>query len=263
MPGGIAGGSPTKRCVEDGCDRLVRARDRCGGHYDAHRRAIGLTISVQRVEVPCAQCGSTTQKAKAHLGRYGASYCSLACAGQARWLTSREIVGPIEPRWTPIPSAHPARISTPPPRRLTAGYCIECRDGFIDTMPHTRYCSRLCNTRWHRREGKRRRGRNGIRPEVRAFVYARDGGVCQLCHEPVDLTLSHTHAWGPTVDHVVCQSWVVEPDHSPGNLRLAHRMCNSIRGDQAEVDVTTLAALLRSVMSPSVAGSGVVELASR
>jgi hypothetical protein len=37
--------------------------------------------------------------------------------------------------------------------------------------------------------------------------------------------------WAPSLDHIEPQSWALIPDHSPANLRLAHRWCNSVRGD--------------------------------
>jgi len=71
-----------------------------------------------------------------------------------------------------------------------------------------------------------------VPPKVRRAIYERDGWMCQLCDDPVDPDLGQSDLWGPTLDHIVCQSWGEEPDHSPGNLRLAHRWCNSVRGDE-------------------------------
>lgn len=67
---------------------------------------------------------------------------------------------------------------------------------------------------------------------VRLEVYERDGWVCQLCDGPVDRDAHYLDPWSPTLDHIECQSWVLVPDHSPENLRLAHRWCNSVRGDE-------------------------------
>lgn len=77
---------------------------------------------------------------------------------------------------------------------------------------------------------------------VRAAIYERDRWTCQLCFEPVDPDLGPSDAWAATLDHIVCQSWGEEPDHSPANLRLAHRWCNSVRGDETYYDATILAA---------------------
>ncbi len=71
---------------------------------------------------------------------------------------------------------------------------------------------------------------------IRVDIYERDEWTCQLCFEPVDrdlMTLDPSNVWAPTLDHIVCQSWTSEPDHSPENLRLAHRWCNSVRSDES------------------------------
>lgn len=68
----------------------------------------------------------------------------------------------------------------------------------------------------------------------RLAIYERDGWVCQLCMEPTDRDLMSTdprNDWAPSLDHIEPQSHALIPDHSPANLRLAHRWCNSVRGD--------------------------------
>ena len=79
-----------------------------------------------------------------------------------------------------------------------------------------------------------------ISPTVRAAVYERDGWVCQLCLDPVDPHLPFTDIWSATLDHIICRSWVTTPDHSESNLRLAHRWCNSVRGNESTYDATAL-----------------------
>lgn len=69
--------------------------------------------------------------------------------------------------------------------------------------------------------------------KVRLSVYERDGWTCQLCGDPVDPNLHPNHRFGATLDHIVCQSWTNTPDHSPENLRLSHRSCNSKRRNRA------------------------------
>lgn len=61
----------------------------------------------------------------------------------------------------------------------------------------------------------------------RLTVIERDGGICQLCFEPVELGRSVSD-WSPSLDHVVPRSH--GGSHELENLRLAHRWCNSVRG---------------------------------
>lgn len=73
-----------------------------------------------------------------------------------------------------------------------------------------------------------------IHPAVRALVYERDKWVCQICREPIDPALGASDRMSATLDHIECQSWALIPDHSPKNLRMAHRSCNSRRGNRGD-----------------------------
>lgn len=65
--------------------------------------------------------------------------------------------------------------------------------------------------------------------EVRFRIFERDEWKCQICLELVDFTVAISSGNYPTLDHIVCQSWTKEPDHSTSNLRLACKSCNSRR----------------------------------
>lgn len=66
----------------------------------------------------------------------------------------------------------------------------------------------------------------------RLAIYERDGWCCQLCGDLVDRTLNAQHRWAATLDHIHPRSLTLFPDDSPENLRLAHRACNSARGNR-------------------------------
>ncbi|WP_433651042.1 HNH endonuclease [Micromonospora zamorensis] len=73
--------------------------------------------------------------------------------------------------------------------------------------------------------------REWISRRDRLAIYERDGWICQLCFEPVDREAYHLDDWAPSLDHIIPRSHMLIPDHSPSNLRLAHRWCNAVRGD--------------------------------
>lgn len=112
-------------------------------------------------------------------------------------------------------------------RVFTGGACAWCGDDFVGLG---RTCSKACsaNLKYARRS-------SGvafkISPKARNAIYERDGWVCQLCSNPVNPTLHYLDDWSATLDHIIPQSRMLIPDHSPSNLRLAHRWCNSARGD--------------------------------
>ena len=96
-----------------------------------------------------------------------------------------------------------------------------------------KYCSALHAKAAGRARYKARHGRFAITRTRRLAIYERDGWICQLCFEPVDPALPSSHRMSATLDHIECQSWVLLPDHSDANLRLAHLICNSRRSDAA------------------------------
>jgi 5-methylcytosine-specific restriction endonuclease McrA len=100
----------------------------------------------------------------------------------------------------------------------------------------TRFCSDRCG----KNASRARTGRFTIPPQVRSAIYERDAWTCQLCRSPVDPDLPPSDVWAATLDHIECQSWALVPDHSPENLRLAHRWCNSVRGDESHYTAAVL-----------------------
>ena len=119
----------------------------------------------------------------------------------------------------------------PKPERVwIQGECPNCGELFVALKTSgSRYCGKACYGRAHSR-----RGDFWVSDRTRLAIYERDNWDCQLCSEPIDRDAHWNTDWAPTLDHIVCQSWTPTPDHSPSNLRLAHRWCNSIRGDEAK-----------------------------
>lgn len=122
--------------------------------------------------------------------------------------------------------------------RIWVRNCPWCETTFVARMDHQVHCSRDCG----KQRDKHKSGKFWISDNVRYSIYSRDRWLCQLCMEPVDPSLAGTwDDWAPSLDHVVCRSWTEQPDNSPGNLRLAHRWCNSVRGNESyhTLDVLT------------------------
>jgi endogenous inhibitor of DNA gyrase (YacG/DUF329 family) len=183
----------------------------------------------------CAACGKEVRKVKSGSRK---PVCSNACRRFIQFgerpEPSKALVGPLPKpqRNTAVPT-----VRVPSTRQgFTSGECFWCCAPFVQDLRTTgvpaRFCSNRCSTRYHKAKRERRHGRFDISPRERAAIYERDGWTCQLCHEPVDPTLPRNHCWAASLDHIECQSWTLVPDHSPSNLRLAHRMCNSVRSDE-------------------------------
>lgn len=112
-----------------------------------------------------------------------------------------------------------------------SGECAQCLQVFTRKGTPSRFCSKRCSGK---AKSTRRRWKIAMRD--RLAIYERDAWTCQLCMEPVDPDLMTTDPiddWAPSLDHIEPQAHALIPDHSPENLRLAHRWCNSVRGDGA------------------------------
>lgn len=229
-------------CSVDDCARPHRARGLCSTHYSqAHQPGHHSA----RVTVECAGCGASVEKRPDP--RRPRRYCSLKCRTDTQYREVRAArpgtalvhAGPSWPR-TDLHPKHPARtgVTFARPRRFISGPCAWCGEQFtIIDQTEARYCSRICQ-----RVAGKRKGRFKIPRIVRLAIYERDGWICQLCFGPVDPSLSPSDEWAATLDHILCQSWTDEPDHSPSNLRLAHRWCNSVRGSEQYYTAADLAA---------------------
>jgi hypothetical protein len=111
-----------------------------------------------------------------------------------------------------------------------------------------RYCSEACSV--SARFKRRSSGLTSftVSPKVRASIYERDGWICQICFFPVDRAAHYRSNWAPSLDHIVPQSLMLVPDHSPGNLRLSHLLCNSLRGDGYQMTHEELLARVHDLM---------------
>lgn len=220
-----------KLCTVPGCSKSFRARGVCSTHYN---RMYQEQRHPAKVTVSCAGCGRRCEKSPDP--RRPRQFCTLQCRTAAQFREVRaarpgkELVH-VGPAGCGLPARRPPRADVPQGklRVFVSGPCSWCREPFtiIDQLA-ARYCSKRCLKAAERE----RSGRFEVPDNVRLSVYERDSWVCQLCFEAVDGGLPVTDIWSATLDHIVCQSWTDAPDHSPSNLRLAHRWCNSKRGDE-------------------------------
>lgn len=184
----------------------------------------------------CARCGKRCERltARGQKPRWCSERCRDAARGKGSGRPRRRrssalvYVGPVPHRRGIV-----ASIDLTPRRQRVwlSGPCAWCGETFtIIDQTAARYCSARCLKAAVRAA---RGDRFRISPRERQAIYERDGWICQLCDAPVDPDLPPSHRWAATLDHIECQSWALIPDHSPANLRLAHRMCNSMRGDES------------------------------
>lgn len=238
-----------RTCGRPDCAKQHRARGLCAYHW---RLEYGKGRT--RYPIACLVCGREWMSS-----RPDGKFCSDSCKSSAYSLTPPDERGNYrtfsrstavvlsESAWCALPTDHlvvrlAAHMASRPdhPRignggLFAAGLCAWCSTPFVTwTTKSARYCSERCISRASNSRHDLARGRFNISRRVRLMVYERDEWVCQLCLEDVDPDLwlnDPSNDWAPSLDHIECQSWTDEPDHSPSNLRLAHRWCNAVRSD--------------------------------
>lgn len=143
-----------------------------------------------------------------------------------------------------------AEIGTSGGKRVFVnGPCEWCGDSFMAAAG--RYCSNSCRASDKFRRRGSGRTFNPSKRERKA-VYDRDRWTCQICANPVPVGVLLGSPWYPTLDHVIPQSKMIVPDHSPSNLRLVHSWCNSARGDGSNMAEMELVARARQLFSERV-----------
>lgn len=178
----------------------------------------------------CLQCGGTLA------GRSPVTkFCSIVCADIARGMR-REV-------------ALPARV------------CVlsECDATFIPKLAHQRACcerhgklqynrearaaGRQKPQQWndarrdayHKRRALKMGSRDPLEPVLLADIAARDGGLCGLCRENVDLDLPWPHPQSKSLDHITPLSR--GGPHVASNVQLAHLGCNTAKGNRESLGV--------------------------
>lgn len=220
-----------RTCDTTGCDRKRHARGLCASCYAKQYKAKHYTTDPHE----CAHCGVTFK-------RYSISRsecCSNECAQRLRfgWPKPSASVELVHiPRATPVATVPPKRS------RWFGCRCATCGEAFIAEGFHST-CSERCGQTFRRRKKRdhcaRRKlaqGRFAVAHSIRMSIYERDGWTCQICGGRTSTTYRHDDPWSPTLDHIIPQSTQALPDHSPGNLRLVHALCNSLRGDRPVTD---------------------------
>lgn len=109
------------------------------------------------------------------------------------------------------------------PKYFSGTYC--CRDCYRSS-DQSKLIIRQAR---HRR---RARMHNAQIEDVDPLVIAkRDKYKCHICRKRVNMDLENTNKYSKTMDHLIPVS--LGGDHTYANIRLAHRICNSRKGNRA------------------------------
>lgn len=242
VPPNSGGKFCSRPCYHQSRERLITC-ERCGKQFKRRDSAKRPSRFCSRTcmqsgwdaERMCAQCGDIFTPT-----RQNQRCCSKRCATTLRHARDLEAGKRVEhPEFVcqycgevfrVFPSAA-KRIERPPL------YCSQpCKhaawrvDPVAQKERRKEYLRHWATTNRHKISEKqaRRRARKLARGPVeeidREVVVTRDGAVCYLCQEPIDLSLSGWHPMGLTLDHVIPLSR--GGSHTLNNLKPTHRACN-------------------------------------
>lgn len=109
------------------------------------------------------------------------------------------------------------------PKQFSGTYC--CKDCYLQSDQYKLITRQV-------RHSRRARMRNAQIEDVDSLVIAqRDKYKCHICRKRVNMNLEHNDKYSPTMDHLIPIS--LGGDHTYANIRLAHRTCNSSKGNRA------------------------------
>ena len=228
-----------------------------GASAPLHDRCVSCRVKAQTST--CLECGR--EFVRPNHPRDSHKYCTHFCYLRGRFGPLRETAVPEQRRCTVCQSVvlrlggakrcsaecellhqkalHSQKMSE---RRHV---CEQCGNEFAGRKQ--RYCQH-CQTehnreavraaRSARRAAKRGARRNSFgRTITLQRLIARDGPMCAICGKPTDYDAHHLTDEYPSIDHVVPLSH--GGNHSWTNVRVAHRGCNSFRGDRPSGPIQT------------------------
>ena len=117
-------------------------------------------------------------------------------------------------------------------RTLHIRLCKGCTSQFTTDRADKMYCSEDCRE-WTRAQIKQERDKEWEKaktPKLKYRLFWRDNGLCQICLTPLDRTLKYPDPMSFSIDHLIPRSQ--GGTHAFDNLRIAHLLCNSQRGDK-------------------------------
>lgn len=212
----------------------------------------GFVNAHSKVMIRCKKCGGTFEKMYRHLhekaqGTYKYEMTCPHCLRQEIEEYRRKKKAPKE-RDAQMKAQRRAeqlsrKVSEQLTKRLAIHVCKNCGIEFcIEATGYNSdiYCSKRCQQRWHDRIKNEKRTDRLIAREYDTDItleklFNRDGGVCYICGQLCDWSdmteKNGTMIAGnnyPSIDHVKPVS--KGGTHTWGNIKLACRACNTLKG---------------------------------
>lgn len=239
-------------CEISDCSNAARARRMCVTHYNRRHR-YGDPLAGPVEVAGCLQCGQPTPKSERGPR---ASYCSTRCRDRSQYLRTTKARRPTRRKaqraltcdqcGDPFTSARmDARFCTK--RCSSAWQRAHAKSGCsVMDCPRPLRAKGMCNLHYRQARGEKqlwtdkrrdayhqrraqKKATANDRPVLLAEIRERDGNRCHLCRKKVSVK-PYPHPLSPSLDHIVPLS--LDGEHVPENVRLAHLVCNTAKGNR-------------------------------
>lgn len=216
---GLDGVRAETRTVEDPDEYIRRYTDKL-------KYVSGWKTCEDNAVVQCLDCGNVFEYSMKGLRSHKSAVPCSACRAEAQRQRAEQRA---EQKRLEKAEAERLRVLKKEYKQTQWKVCPVCNNLFCGST-RTVYCSEACRhkNKWHMKDGYRY-----LFPLDE--VFKKDKGICHLCGKPCDWNdykiKNGVIVYGnnyPSRDHIVPKS--KGGDNSWSNIKLAHRICNSLKG---------------------------------
>jgi hypothetical protein len=130
-----------------------------------------------------------------------------------------------------------------PSSRIWLYQCPDCSTAVLHRSQNgtPKFCPPCRVVRNQGINGRKNHARRTVGPPPLSVheLAERDGNRCHICTRKINMALSGMAKWGATIEHIVPVSR--GGTNEPGNLALAHRHCNTARGNRGHSQLLLVA----------------------
>lgn len=120
---------------------------------------------------------------------------------------------------------------------MVSGRCPGCGTWFLHQQfgpDPARYCTPRCRRRAVHARHEARKRKAFVEDVLPRVVFERDGWRCHICRRKVNRNVVVPHPKAATIDHLT--PLALGGQHELANVRTAHFICNSMKGDRGVGD---------------------------
>ena len=211
----------TKKSHKKGIERKYCSYECYMATRNKHEFGVGI----------CMNCGREFKESRDRPNKFCSKSCSASYAARERAKNKLEI-NPVREETLERFNRLTEELNEVCLLIKNEKQCKNCGEWFDQrNTNHTQFCSDRCARKVANKRHDKRIYRNG-KPDLSITLtklYARDGGVCQICGRHIDFDCDSNDDRYPSIDHIIPLS--KGGLHTWDNVQLACRVCNYQKSD--------------------------------